>query len=210
MRVPFHHGWMVIAALASIASVACRTGEQETTLRSLTAQTGDSGFSDAELPSSWSSFDDALLDLRLRLALLEQVGVPALGVRLEVANGSVRLEGRVPSDLAATLVEEVAEKVPGVVGLVSELEPTAVATAAVGSLEETEQRLADALLAARARAALVRELGRSAFDLMIEAADNHLILRGTVAARDDLERALAAVADLEGAEQIHDLLELAG
>lgn len=209
MRISFHYGWTVIATLASIGLVSCRIGEPEATPRSPTPRSVAS-VSEDDLPTPWGSFDDALLELRLRLALLEQIGVPALGVEPQVSNGTARLRGRVPSDLARTLVEEVAADTPGVEDLDSYLEVTADATVAVGPLEQAEQRLADALLAARARAALVRELGRSAFDLLIETADDQLILRGTVTGHDALERALSAVADLEGVEQIHDLLEIAG
>lgn len=163
-----------------------------------------------EIAADWTGFDDALLDLRLQLALLERVGVPALGVEHETSQGTIRLHGRVPSALAAGLVREVVEATPGVGRVESDLEITADPMAAVGPLEEAQQRLADALLAARARAALVRELGRSAFDLVIEAADSHLILRGTVADPRSRDRALAIVATVQGAEQIHDLTTPSG
>lgn len=208
MRVPFHHGWTVVAALASIALVGCHTGEQEVGLLSPSSRSADGALADQEASASWSSFDDALLNLRLRLALLEQIGVPALGVQVDVANGTARLSGRAPSELAASRVVEVAVRTPGVTSVESEIEPTPDAAAAVGPLEEAEQRLADALLVARTRIALVRELGRGAFDLIVEAADNHLILRGTMPDRQNLERALSAANQVEGAEEIHALLTL--
>lgn len=209
MRVGFHHGWFVIAALASLASIGCRNGEQETRLLS-PHSSPNSPSVDEKVSASWTNFDDALMKLRLRLALLEQIGVPALGATVEISNGIVRLHGRAPSELAASLIEEVAAKTPGVVGVENEIEPTADAAAAVGPLEEAEQRLADALLAARARLALVRELGRSAFDLMVEAADEQLTLRGEVSGSRDLERALSAAAEVEGVQRVHNLLDLDG
>lgn len=210
MCFALHHRPIAVVILVSMGLASCGKGRARhaATPPSPSPQLAAGLGAEERIPIDASSFDDALLDLRLRLALLEDVGVSALGVELEAQSGEVRLRGLVPSQLQLQRIAEIAEATPGVRRVDCRLDVAADPVAAIGPLKEAQRRLADAILAARARAALVRELGRSAFDLVVEAAGSQLTVRGSLTDRGAMERALSALDDLEGVEQIDDQLDL--
>lgn len=208
MCFALHHRPIAVVILVSVGLASCGKGRVRHAATPPSPQLAAGLGADERIPIDASSFDDALLDLRLRLALLEDVGVSALGVELEAQSGEVRLRGLVPSQLQLQRIAEIAEATPGVRRVDCRLDVAADPVAAIGPLKEAQRRLADAILAARARAALVRELGRSAFDLVVEAAGSQLTVRGSLTDRGAMERALSALDDLEGVEQIDDQLDL--
>ena len=119
------------------------------------------------------------LALRVRLELLEKLGVDGLRVRVEAEGGRVRLAGEVKKRATAELAEEVAERVEGVASVSNDIR---VAGGGAGGnqvdqlLSETERELADAALETRVHLALIDRLGSDGFRIGTDAASGVLTL----------------------------------
>lgn len=162
----------------------------------------------AEIRQRSLDFDNALLRLRVTTDLLEELGSAALGLQVEVRAGDVTLSGEVGAKAHLAVAEDIALATPGVVRVRHRAEVTGREDGGPREYETADQRLADRLLAVRARSALVRELGRTAFDLSVEAVDAHLILRGELGDRHSRDLALTAAGRVEGIDQVLDLLRV--
>lgn len=210
MRVTLPVRPILAVTLLSLALAGCGRDRERRSAEPFSPQLATVPSTDERISIDASAFEDALLELRLRLALLEEIGVGALGVELQSRGGEIRLRGSAPSQLQLKRIVDVAEATPGVSHIDCELEVPADPADAIGPLEEARRHLADALLAARARTALVRELGRNGFDLVIEATDSQLTVRGSLTDPSSIETALSAVANVQGVEQVHDELSFDG
>jgi osmotically-inducible protein OsmY len=113
------------------------------------------------------------LALRVRLELLQKLGVDGARVEVEAVGGRVRLAGEVRQRATAELAEQVASGVDGVVAVRNEIEVAATDDEG-GRIEtlvaEAERELADAALETRVRLALVDRLGSDGFRIGTEAA----------------------------------------
>lgn len=122
------------------------------------------------------------LALRVRLELLQKLGVDGLRVEVDADEGKVRLGGQVKKRSTAELAEEVARKVEGVTAVANDIRIEGeAATTTPGekvdaALNEAERELADAALETRARIALVDRLGSDGFRIGTDAASGVLTL----------------------------------
>lgn len=159
-----------------------------------------------------SHFDDALLHLRVRTALLEHLKTQALGVDIDVAGDSVVLSGQVDSRADRVLAEEVALSVEGVEDVDNRIKLSAKASDGSAPVSEAvgkaEHKFNDALLEARVQTRLVRELGEVGFRIDVEAADGEVVLRGTVPDRARKRIALNSAGKVKGVTKVHDLLKV--
>jgi hyperosmotically inducible protein len=157
-------------------------------------------------------FDEALLHLRVRTALLEHLQTQALGVRIDIAGDSAVLRGHVSTHANRTLAEEVALSVDGVADVDNQIEVTPAegegSTPVAKAVGTAERKVNDALLETRVQTRLVRELGELGFHIDVEAADGEVILRGTVPDRSHKRIALNAAAKVKGVRKVHDLLKI--
>jgi osmotically-inducible protein OsmY len=111
------------------------------------------------------------LALRVRLELLQKLGVDGARVEVEAVGGRVRLAGEVRQRATAELAEQVASGVEGVVAVRNEIEVAAAEGGRIATLvAEAERELADAALETRVRLALVDRLGSDGFRIGTEAA----------------------------------------
>jgi osmotically-inducible protein OsmY len=122
------------------------------------------------------------LALRVRLELLQKLGVDGLRVEVDAQEGKVHLGGRVKKRATAELAEEVARTVDGVGSVSNDIRvegaesPTTPGQKVDAALGEAERELADAALETRARLALVDRLGSDGFRIGTDAASGVLTL----------------------------------
>jgi len=202
---------LALPAAALLAVVGCtpRTTAEGGTSRGVSDPADESHASSAE-----SHFDEALLHLRVRTALLEHLRTEALGIGIDIAGDSAVLTGQVDTRANRTLAEEVALSVEGVADVDNQIEVKSSAegessmpvSEAVG---KAERKFNDSLLEARVQTRLVRELGELGFRIDVEATDGEVILRGSVPDRSHKRIALHSAAKVKGVHKVHDLLKVA-
>lgn len=197
------------AALLAVVGCAPRSTAEGGAVRGDSDPAGDSSSASLE-----GHFDEALLHLRVRTALLEHLKTQALGIDIDIAGDSAVLSGRVDTRADRTLAEQVALSVEGVADVDNRIE---VEKAAAGessapvseAVGKAEHKFNDALLEARVQTRLVRELGELGFRIDVEATDGEVILRGAVPDRSHKRIALRSAAKVEGVHKVDDLLKIA-
>lgn len=150
-----------------------------------------------------------LLELKVKMTLLEKLGVDALHVDVESEGSRILLTGTVKKRATAELAEEVTRTVAGVTrvknGLkVGEYEenPDKVGTAAT----EAEREVKDSLLEMKVTAALVDQMGSDGFRIGTDAASGVVSLEfptGLAPARRD--QAIAIARKVAGVERVIEL-----
>ncbi len=154
---------------------------------------------------------EALLETKVRVALLEHLKKEALKVSVEVSGHTVTLDGVVSSRGYQSLAEEVARSVPGVRGVQNRVQ---VAERPSGgpvsrAARKVEQETADALLEAKIKARLFEVLGLAAFQVEVEATDGVVSLSGTVKEKEQETLAEKTVKAIPGVRELHNLLHVA-
>lgn len=200
---------LVLPAVLALAAVACtsRSPAEDGGARGVSDRAGGERQTQVE-----RRFDEALLHLRVRTALLEHLKTQALGIKIDVAGDSAVLSGQVATHADRILAEEVALSVEGVEDVDNQIEVTPAAgetsTPVAKAVGTAERKFDDALLEARVQTRLVRELGELGFRINVEAADGEVILRGDVPDRSHKRIALHAAGKVKGVQKVHDLLKI--
>lgn len=163
----------------------------------------------AETKTIGDTLDDAMLNVAVRVALLEHLGADALDLEVDADSdtGAVVVRGDVADRSARELTNEIVRSVNGVAEVSTDLgfESTSPdASTKIG--DEIKRELSDALLEARASAALMGEIGANALDLEIESADGAVTLRGTVDTDETHRSAVNAAGQVEGVVKVIDLI----
>jgi hypothetical protein len=151
-----------------------------------------------------------LLELKVKMKLLEKLGTDGLRVNVEAAEGGVvTLAGEVKKRDTLELAEEVAKSVEGVARVRNDVrvEGAAPPGASVSSaVAETENELKDAALEVRARLALVDRMGRDGFRIGTDAAGRTLTLEFPAGFERDRRRQAVEIAEkLEGVDRVVEL-----
>jgi osmotically-inducible protein OsmY len=123
--------------------------------------------------------DDEQLELGVRLALLQKLGVDGLRVEVRAADGEVLLAGQVRKRETSELAEEVAKNIDGVRRVENQLELAEYAESrgqAGVAATETERELRDARLQTRVKLALIDRLGTDGFRIGTDAAGGSVTL----------------------------------
>jgi hypothetical protein len=119
----------------------------------------------------------AALGLKVKLELLQKLGVDGLRVDVEAQGGSVVLAGEVKKRETSELASEVARQVKGVTSVENKIRLAGNGGATADkALAEAEHELADAALETRARMRLVDRLGSDGFRIGTDAASGVLTL----------------------------------
>jgi osmotically-inducible protein OsmY len=171
-------------------------GEQ---VRSATATAGD-------------EVADALLALKVKGALLDQLGIDGGRLAVDVDGHHVTLAGSVNSQSTSDRAWKVAGAVPGVdsvtmtVKIENDLAGGLIDKQVDRAIDATQGRIADAVLETRVKTRLVEEMGRAAFAVEVEARDGVVSLSGAVP--DEIRRALAVqtAERTSGVTRVTDLL----
>jgi hyperosmotically inducible periplasmic protein len=180
--------------------VATATEEAKTQARELGDAAADTARQAGEearaaAASAGDAVADALLELKVKAALLDQIGVDGARLSVDADDGHVSLAGSVNSKSTADLAAKVAGSVEGVHGVDSRI---AIENDTAGALIDkqvdralgaAQGTVADAMLETRVKTRLIEEMGKAAFAVEVEAAGGTVSLSGSVP--DDIRRALA-------------------
>lgn len=122
-------------------------------------------------PADWAT------TLRVKLALLEELGTDSLRIDVDTNGGAVELGGTVRKRETMELAATVAKSVDGVSELESNLRlESGKPSGAEGAVAEAEAEVEDAILETRIRLALLDELGAEGFQVGTEAASGVVTL----------------------------------
>ncbi|HQU33672.1 MAG: hypothetical protein B7Z68_01840 [Acidobacteria bacterium 21-70-11] len=156
------------------------------------------------------SVGEALLVVRVRVALLDRLKEDGLRVSIATHDGAVELSGAVKNRSSVELATRAAASVKGVRSVRSRVTvadgtqgPEPPVARVVGSVERS---VGDALLEARIKTRLLEQLGKVAFKVDVDAADGVVTLSGAVpdAARKRLAAGIAR--STSGVQDVRDLL----
>jgi osmotically-inducible protein OsmY len=157
--------------------------------------------------------EEALLELRVRLALLEHLGPDAALVRIRIDGRRVILGGEVRERSTHESAATVAKAVEGV-GKVEDDGLRLTRPAPVGraqrAVAEAEREIGDALLESRVKKRLIEELGKHAFELEVEASEGVVTLSGTLPDRERHRLAQRAAQGTPGVKKLIDLVKVGG
>jgi len=153
------------------------------------------------------SLQEALLESKVKVALLEHLKAEALQVEVEASGRRVILTGKVRQRSSVMVAEEVARSVAGV-GEVKNLLHWESSSEDRSVVNELEQRVLDQLLEARVKGRLLENLGRVAFSIEVEASSGVVALSGTVPRPEQRKLAREVAEATPGVRQVHDLLRV--
>ncbi len=159
---------------------------------------------------------DTLLQLKVKAALLDELGVDGARIAVDARQGSVELYGSVNTRSTAELATRVARSVDGVatvdqrVAVEDDVAGGVIDKQVNRAIAATQAPIANALLETRVKARLIEAMGKAAFAVEVEAADGVVSLSGGVP--DELRRALAVqtAERTAGVKKVSDLLRKAG
>jgi osmotically-inducible protein OsmY len=153
--------------------------------------------------------EDAELSVAVHAALLEKLGPPALDLGVTAETGKVQLTGRVGAPDERASAESIASQVPGVVWVENHLrvapppdpEPEEVAAPA-GT--ERHDEVSNALLEARVKTTLIRQLGVRSLRLAIGARAGVVNLAGSVPSPKEKQQVVEAALRVPGVQSVSD------
>lgn len=170
----------------------------------------------AGLDDVQSRVDDALLELKVKARLLDELGAGAFGIDVEAVGDTVVLTGTVKERSTQELAEEVALAVDGVRSVRNKVElekpeasetDTPIAEGVSKGVSKAEHEVRDAVLEVRVKKRLIEEIGRHALSIEVEAVDGKVTLRGRVPDRERERLALRTARKTRGVDKVIDLLE---
>ena len=150
-----------------------------------------------------------MLELRVKMTLLEKLGVDALRIEVDSKGSKIQLAGTVKKRATAELAEEVTRSVAGVTRVRSKLKVAEYQESSEklgNAATEAEREVKDSLLEVKVRSALVDQMGRDGFRIGTDAASGVVSLEfpaGFAAARRD--QAMEIVGKVGGVERVIEL-----
>ncbi|HLF56948.1 MAG TPA: BON domain-containing protein [Thermoanaerobaculia bacterium] len=151
----------------------------------------------------------AMLELKVRMTLLQKLGVDGMRVDVRAADGNVLLAGTVEKRETSELAETIVGSVEGVTHVDNRIrlsEYVETEEKAGVAATETERELRDAGLEARVRVALIDRLGRDGFRIGTDVAGRVVTLELPKDLGADRRReAVRVVKAVEGVEKVIEL-----
>ena len=213
-----HHRLLSIALLSGsisfpIAFAGCDSvaGDAHEPAESADAAAGEAHAASGEESETLSPFRRELLEEKVRVALLTDLGFDALNIDIE-SNGKdlLMLGGEVKKRETRELASTIAAEVEGVAEVKNEItwkQDDEVGDDSTTSAEELTREIDDTLLASRVRLALLTSLGAEAMTIDIDAADGTVLLSGTVSHADDRKRAERVAESTAGVAKVTNNLD---
>ncbi|MEM9555848.1 MAG: BON domain-containing protein [Acidobacteriota bacterium] len=168
--------------------------------------------------------DDAVLELKVKTALLSKLGWDAMDLKVTAIGSRIVLGGEADSKAHQELAKEVALSVDGVETVMNQIRlsdkaskkaetsedesKTPVADTVGAAVEDAELEIRDAVLESRVKTKLIEEMGLTAFSIEVEATDGTVSLRGALKDRARVRLAKKVVRDVRGVDKVIDLLEV--
>jgi osmotically-inducible protein OsmY len=154
-------------------------------------------------PAFDRQIDDALKALEVKTTLIEKLGSDALSIVVTVTGQTAMLTGEVSKDSSQALAEQVALSVEGIATVENKVtmqNPPQLTTATAGAVR-------NALVETKVKALLLKEIGASAFEIDVTAAQGVVSLRGRPDDRAAARATFAKIRGISGVKHIVDLLE---
>lgn len=150
---------------------------------------------------------DASISYAIRAALLESLQGNALAIYIVTEAGCVELTGAVPDQESRQAAERIARRVKGVkrvdnlIDLADEIE---IPADAANAPSRSPAAVPDALLEARVKTTLLRQLGMRSFRLAVAAERGVVSLAGAIPGTKEREQAVASVMGVPGVRSVLD------
>jgi len=159
----------------------------------------------AATPEQSRPLTEALLHLKVRAALLKNLKIDGLRVKVSAAGSTVTLTGFVKDRATRELAREVASSVEGVERVQSKVQ--------LKNIKDTDEaaalkQLADRTVETQVRTDLAEDLGEYALLLHVEAADGVVTIRGALPDNALRDRAIRTARAAEGAREIKNLVDV--
>lgn len=159
-----------------------------------------------------SRVDDAVLELKVKAALLDKLGTGAFGIDVEAIGHTVVLTGEVEKRSTQELAKEVTLTVRGVRSvrnkLTLEKKTKRVETPVARTVGKAEKEVLDAVVEVRVKRRLFEEIGRYATDLEVEAVEGKVTLRGELPDRQRHHLAIRTARRTKGVDEVIDLIDV--
>jgi len=177
------------------------------------ARTGQDATAATQEPAQTSQEAALTLEQKIAAMLVSKLGEDAATIRVVVDNrGKAMLVGTTTRRSTQELAKEVALFVPGVEKVQNKVEfvPTAASEGNVAeqAVATTGDEASDSALETSVKYQLVREIGKRARKIEVEAVEGVVSLRGTVPDQARYDIALTTAKGVGGVKQVIDLLRV--
>ena len=207
---------MAGAVPAAVACALALTWPRAGVAASPTPTPGPAARVGGAIDHGWShvsgSVAEALLIVRLRVALLERLGEDGMRVTINAHEGAVELTGQVEKRENVELAGRIAASVDGVKSVTNRVlvvpEGQASEPPVAHALGKVEHTVADALLEARVKARLLGEMGKVAFKVGVDATGGVVTLSGAVPDADRRRVAVRVARETSGVKELLDHLTI--
>lgn len=200
----------LLVGLALLVALACERPEERDTTPTTTEAVAEDIANEAE--QVMDELDQRRVHLKAKLALLEELPVEALRIDVDVENGTVRLSGDVKEDSSIELAETIVGSIEEVREVNNDLvlaeTEEAEASAVEKTMEELKQEVADAVIVAKVKTAMIDEVGRNAFSVDVKSVLGNVTLDGTVEEQATKELVLKAAESVDGVKKVIDLMDV--
>jgi osmotically-inducible protein OsmY len=156
------------------------------------------------------TIDEITTELKIQLALLDELKADGLGIDTEISGDKVILTGEVYDPATSVRAGEIVSHVPGVDSVVNEISvaPAPEMGASETSAEELQQKVVDESLELTLRLRLYAAIGTDAQRIEVEVEDGAVILGGWVPSEEEKTEALAAIKEEVGETAVMDEIEV--
>jgi osmotically-inducible protein OsmY len=155
--------------------------------------------------NSAATLDDAVLNVKVRTALLEKLGTDALGIAIDVNGPSVVLSGSVDKSETKTGARPAAAAVKGVGSVQDRITlGHGPATRTHEATAEAQRNFENALLEARVKGRLFEQVGENAFKIGVRARSGVVTLEGAVPTAAVHSTALETAKGTKGVVRVAD------
>lgn len=157
--------------------------------------------------------DNALLEMKVKMELLNRFGFDAWPIDVEATGGMVSLSGEVEERSVKESAKNVVAALEGVNQVENHLvlkEASDTRETPVGdAVSEGELEMKDAFLEMKVKSSLLAEIGRHGFDVEVEAASGTVSLEGELPNDNHREIALKTAEGTEGVKKVINRLTVA-
>ena len=148
-----------------------------------------------------TEIDDSLLTSRVKAALLDNIDIKSLGIKVETRKGEVMLSGFVDNQTQIDHAVAVARSVPGVLAIDNKVSlkgaPTSIGT-----------KVDDTVITTRVKTVLMADEGVKSADISVVTRNGEVRLSGFVNNQGQIDRALAISGGVEGVTKVNDDMSL--
>jgi hyperosmotically inducible periplasmic protein len=144
--------------------------------------------------------DSAMVTAHVKAALASDKGTPAHRIHVKTHEGVVTLSGTVASDAERARAEELAAGIKGVTKVDNEL--------TVGTERTTKQKVSDASITTKVKAALVADELTKARDIHVRTRAHVVTLTGVVESNAERDKAVSLAKNVEGVSEVKDKMAM--